>query len=214
MCYLQLVPKLSLFAALLGSCIAFTPHGFVRKPFGSLAANKLQKRPSDSPSSASSVVALGSLQEEGRALADRLTGVPVYLVGMMGSGKSTVGNIFCKALGSYSFLETDALVEKAAGCTVAEFFESEGEDQFRQVESAVLTQVSSFVRTVVSTGGGIVTVDANWGKLQRSVSCSPNPTLPTSMIHDDSFSSIVLFSFSANTKFQRAQPTRHISNLP
>jgi len=154
----------TLFVALLGSCQAFAPHQYAHI---SPRLATLLKRPHSY--TLRKAVAEGNLQENGRALAERLSGVPVYLIGMMGSGKSSVGDIFCKSLGSYSFLETDSLIETIAGSTVAEVFENQGEEEFRKVESAVLTQVSSFIRTVVSTGGGIVTNEANWGKLQSGI---------------------------------------------
>jgi len=102
-------------------------------------------------------------------VAGSLNGVPIFLIGMMGSGKSTVGDLFAKSLGSYSFVDTDGIIEKVTGTSVAEVFESEGEAGFRALETAVLTQVQAYVRTVVATGGGVVTVDENWGRLQSGV---------------------------------------------
>ena len=49
------------------------------------------------------------LRQRGLALSEKLSGVSVFLVGMMGSGKSTVGNLFCKSLGSYTFLDMDTV---------------------------------------------------------------------------------------------------------
>ena len=72
-------------------------------------------------------------------------------------------------MGSYNFLDTDQIIEKATGMTIPEIFETEGEEGFRKVESQVLDSVHSFVRCVVSTGGGIVTKLENWSKLQSGI---------------------------------------------
>lgn len=102
-------------------------------------------------------------------MSEKLSGVSVFLVGMMGSGKSTVGNLFCKSLGSYTFLDMDTVIEGLVKVPVSEFFAAEGEESFREFETAVLAQAHAYVRMVVSTGGGIVVKDANWGKLKSGI---------------------------------------------
>lgn len=72
-------------------------------------------------------------------------------------------------MGSYTFLDTDEIIEKAAGMTIPEIFESEGEDGFRKVEAQVLDSVHPYVRCVISTGGGIVVRNENWSKLQTGI---------------------------------------------
>jgi shikimate kinase len=72
-------------------------------------------------------------------------------------------------MGTYNFLDTDAIIEKATGMTIPEIFEAEGEEGFRKVESQVLDSVHAYVRCVVSTGGGLVTKMENWGKLQSGI---------------------------------------------
>ena len=72
-------------------------------------------------------------------------------------------------MGSYNFLDTDQIIERAAGMTIPEIFEAEGEEGFRKVESQVLDSVHSFVRCIVSTGGGLVTKVENWSKLQTGI---------------------------------------------
>ncbi|KAG7345824.1 shikimate kinase [Nitzschia inconspicua] len=104
-----------------------------------------------------------------RLLGPRLNGVNLYLIGMMGTGKSSVGDIVARRMGTYKFLDTDAIIEKATGMSIPEIFEQEGEDGFRTVESQVLDSVHSYVRCVVSTGGGLVTKAQNWGKLQSGI---------------------------------------------
>lgn len=104
-----------------------------------------------------------------RLLGPRLKGSSVYLVGMMGSGKSSVGNILAKRMGTYSFLDTDNIIESATGTTIPKIFEAEGEDGFRDVEAQVLDSVHAYVRCVISTGGGIVCRQMNWSKLQSGI---------------------------------------------
>jgi shikimate kinase len=72
-------------------------------------------------------------------------------------------------MGSYSFLDTDEIIEKATGMTVPEIFTSEGEDAFRQVEAQILDSVHPYVRCVISTGGGIVCRRENWSKLHTGI---------------------------------------------
>ena len=96
-------------------------------------------------------------------LGERLQGTNLYLVGMMGSGKSTVGPLLAKALG-YRFLDADAVISQAAGCSIPEIFERDGEEGFRRLERQVLQQLSQWHSLVVATGGGIVTV-VNFGRL-------------------------------------------------
>ncbi|CAL8462601.1 g2134 [Coccomyxa elongata] len=97
-----------------------------------------------------------------------LDGTSLYLVGMMGSGKSTVGKIVASAL-KYPYLDADSLIEKMAGCTVAEIFAEEGEESFRDLESQVLHELMPFKSVVVSTGGGAVIRKQNWGYMQHGV---------------------------------------------
>lgn len=109
----------------------------------------------------------GALDLRGRKLSAQMLGCTVFLVGMMGSGKSSVGERFTKSLGRYTLLDTDFVVEKLVGMPVADFFEAKGEAEFRSIESAVLTEAHAYVRMVISTGGGIVTVEDNWRMLLR-----------------------------------------------
>ncbi len=101
-------------------------------------------------------------------LGERLQGTNLYLVGMMGCGKSTVGPLLAKALG-YRFLDADAVISQAAGCSIPEIFARDGEEGFRRLERQVLQQLSQWHSLVVATGGGIVTVPANWGELRQGV---------------------------------------------
>ncbi|MBW4699649.1 MAG: shikimate kinase [Aphanocapsa lilacina HA4352-LM1] len=97
-----------------------------------------------------------------------LKGVSLYLVGMMGSGKSTVGRLLAEKLG-YGFVDLDALIEQVSGKRVGEIFERAGEAVFRDLESRVLAEVSAYTRLVVATGGGAVLTQRNWGYLHHGV---------------------------------------------
>ncbi len=101
-------------------------------------------------------------------LARRLEGLNLYLVGMMGTGKSAVGGPLADALG-YRFIDADAVLEQAAGRTIPEIFASDGEAGFRALETAVLGQISGWHSLVVATGGGVVTRPENWGHMHQGV---------------------------------------------
>lgn len=84
----------------------------------------------------------------------------VYLVGMPGSGKSTVGPELARRLG-VPFVELDERIEHAAGSSVREIFERDGEARFRELEAAALVEAASRDPSVVSCGGGVVLEPAN-----------------------------------------------------
>lgn len=88
--------------------------------------------------------------------------IPIYLIGMMGAGKSTVGVRLAARLGR-DFLDTDREVERLAGRTIAEIFESEGEDHFRVLEADAVRTASDGA-AVVALGGGAI---AQPGMLKR-----------------------------------------------
>lgn len=101
-------------------------------------------------------------------LRQRLEGLNLYLVGMMGSGKSTAGRHLAELLG-YRFLDADQSIEQVAGRTIPAIFASEGEAGFRDLEAAVLNQIASWHSLVVATGGGVVTRPENWGQMRQGV---------------------------------------------
>lgn len=84
----------------------------------------------------------------------------VVLVGLRGSGKTTVGRLVATELG-WPFADTDALVEESAGQSIAAIFASEGEAGFRRRESAALAELLGDGPLVVATGGGAVLSEAN-----------------------------------------------------
>ena len=101
-------------------------------------------------------------------LRQRLEGLNLYLVGMMGSGKSSAGRHLAELLG-YRFLDADTSLEQVAGCSIPEIFARDGEQGFRDLEAAVLNQIASWHSLVVATGGGVVTRPENWGQMQQGV---------------------------------------------
>ena len=97
----------------------------------------------------------------------------IYLIGMMGSGKTTVGQVLAEKL-EYRFFDTDELIERFARKTIPDIFSTEGEERFRDLESHILRQLSTNTGSAVTehgpaaiaTGGGIVQRAANWKYLR------------------------------------------------
>ena len=98
----------------------------------------------------------------------RLGGRSLYLVGMMGSGKTSTGRPLAERLG-YGFVDADAVIEQAAGCSIPDIFDRDGEAGFRSLESQVLSAISQRHSLVVATGGGVVTQPENWGMLHSGI---------------------------------------------
>lgn len=101
-------------------------------------------------------------------LARRLKGLNLYLVGMMGAGKSAVGPPLAQALG-YRFIDADTTLAETAGRPIPDIFAEAGEEGFRALESAVLNELARWHSLVVATGGGVVTRPVNWGPMQQGV---------------------------------------------
>lgn len=79
---------------------------------------------------------------------------PIYLVGFMGAGKSTLGRLFAQEL-DYHFIDTDIFIESRFRKRIVDLFAQEGEHCFRQKERVVIEELSGFEKTVISTGGGL-----------------------------------------------------------
>jgi len=90
--------------------------------------------------------------------------VNLYLVGFMGTGKSTVGRAVARRIG-FRWLDSDHEIERAQGRTVPEIFEREGEAAFRAMEREFIVRGHPAERTVVSTGGGLVAQPGMLGEL-------------------------------------------------
>ena len=79
----------------------------------------------------------------------------IILIGMMGTGKTTVSSILAQQLG-YTLIDIDTDVEAQEGCPIPVLFQEKGEGYFRQVESDTLCRILKGSSQVVSTGGGSV----------------------------------------------------------
>jgi shikimate kinase len=79
----------------------------------------------------------------------------ISLIGLPGSGKSTVGRQLARRL-QLPFVDSDHAIEARLGCPIREFFEREGEARFREIESEVIDQLSAQGAGVLATGGGAV----------------------------------------------------------
>ena len=84
----------------------------------------------------------------------------VFLVGPMGTGKSTTGRNLSEKL-DFDFYDTDKLIEKVEGRKIKDIFEQDGEEYFRQKESEALSATQTLKNVVIATGGGIVEKEEN-----------------------------------------------------
>jgi shikimate kinase len=89
------------------------------------------------------------------------------LIGLPGSGKSTVGRQLARRLG-LSFTDSDHAIEQRIGCSIASFFEREGEAAFRDIEQQVIGELCAGPPGVIATGGGAVLRPANRERLRAA----------------------------------------------
>lgn len=92
--------------------------------------------------------------------------MPVALVGLPGSGKSSVGHQLARRL-QLDFFDSDQVIEQRLGCSIREFFEREGEPKFRSIEETVIAELCLNSQAVLATGGGVVLSSANRDCLHR-----------------------------------------------
>ena len=93
---------------------------------------------------------------------------PLFLIGYMGCGKSTLGRKLAQRL-SVGFADTDALIEAREGAAVADIFQLAGESYFRRAERAVLDELIDSGRPlVVSTGGGLPVWEDNMARMNAA----------------------------------------------
>ena len=107
-------------------------------------------------------------QTNQQTLKEKLGGRNIFLVGMMGSGKSQTGPDLAKMI-DYAFVDTDDVIEKASKQSISAIFQKEGETAFRDLEKQVLKEISQHHSLVIATGGGLVTVPENWGILHQGI---------------------------------------------
>lgn len=84
----------------------------------------------------------------------------VALVGLPGAGKSAVGRRLAQRL-QVPFVDSDHVIEDRIGCSIRDYFEREGETSFRDLEEAVIADLSAVPHGVVATGGGSVLRETN-----------------------------------------------------
>ncbi|MDY0101305.1 MAG: shikimate kinase [Lentimicrobium sp.] len=94
-------------------------------------------------------------------------GKPVFLIGYMGSGKSTVGKKLARSLG-YEFIDSDSVISEMLGKEVDRIFAEDGEDAFRQLEHSVLISLRDRKDTVIATGGGMPCYFDNMAVMKRT----------------------------------------------
>lgn len=88
----------------------------------------------------------------------------IYLIGFMGSGKSTIGVRLADKLGK-TYVDTDEFIVNTSQQKIADIFKNFGEDTFRNYETNALKEVSNY--EVISTGGGIVEKNENLKIMQK-----------------------------------------------
>jgi len=84
----------------------------------------------------------------------------IYLVGLMGAGKTSIGKLLAKRT-NRQFIDLDDEVIKNEKCSIKEIFKKSGEEKFRELESAQLRNTTKMTNTVISTGGGIILREDN-----------------------------------------------------
>lgn len=93
--------------------------------------------------------------------------ISIILVGLPGSGKSTVGRNLARRL-SLGFHDSDHVIEERIGCPIRDYFEREGEQAFRDVEEAVISELACGPDGVLATGGGAVLRESNRSRLRAA----------------------------------------------
>lgn len=91
----------------------------------------------------------------------------IVLIGMPGSGKSTVGRILAERTGK-RFVDADTAIEEKTGCSIPHIFSERGEEAFRELETQVLNELGKQSGLVIATGGGCVTRDENYPPLHQN----------------------------------------------
>ena len=90
----------------------------------------------------------------------------IVLIGFMGVGKTTIGKLLAKKLG-FRFTDTDARIVKQAGHPIPKIFAEEGEEGFRERETAALNSLANLQHTIIATGGGVITREENLPLLKK-----------------------------------------------
>lgn len=93
------------------------------------------------------------------------SGQRIFLIGMMGVGKSTIGRLLARETG-LEFIDSDRELEARSGVTIATMFEVEGEESFRRREAMLLDELTQRRGVVLATGGGAVLQSENRERLR------------------------------------------------
>lgn len=91
----------------------------------------------------------------------------IVLIGMPGSGKTTVGKYLSEIIG-YEFVDVDEYLEKKENRTINSIFKENGEEYFRTLESKYIDEISKRSKTIISTGGGSVKKERNINSLKKN----------------------------------------------
>ncbi len=91
----------------------------------------------------------------------------IVLIGFMGTGKTTVGRLLAQKLGR-KFIETDSVIERLAGKSIPQIFQSDGEIAFRELEIEAIKETARSKRAVIAGGGGIVLNKINIDRLKEN----------------------------------------------
>ena len=91
----------------------------------------------------------------------------IVLIGMMGSGKSSVGRLVAEKL-KWKFIDVDRRIEEEQNDTIARLFEMRGESAFREIEKNAVARFSAEDGAVIATGGGAPCFEENWNALSRN----------------------------------------------
>lgn len=94
----------------------------------------------------------------------------LILVGYRGAGKTAVGRLVARHIG-WDLVDTDELIERAAGRSIAAIFETSGQAAFRELESRAIEQAVGGTRRVISVGGGAVVAESNRERLRAAGLC-------------------------------------------
>lgn len=91
----------------------------------------------------------------------------IVLIGFMGSGKSSVGRVLAELL-NMTFVDTDAVIEANAGCSISEIFHEQNERFFRKLERDAVKRISNNSDQVIACGGGVILDPENTRNLRRN----------------------------------------------
>lgn len=110
----------------------------------------------------------------------------IALIGMMGSGKSTIGKKLSLILPTYNFIDTDELIVLNQNMSINDIFAQKGEEYFRNIETSILNEVLNKENQIISTGGGIILKEENRSILKQN-------------------SIVIYLQASSNTLFERVK---------